>query len=187
MALSSDALDVAIICSSKAQEFKRKDSRFFVFDKAITNSSIIIQKDERNKSIGVSSGRQYEKDMVSQLLGKEYAPFAMETRALTYVMETGKVGGIVIDYFNSLNVPGKRIFPKKAEEFDTYSIIVNKKFYSGPEYQKFKQSYNNIISYLLEDYNMLKVSEKLFGGDYTDERRVREWQKLNIKIHPLKK
>lgn len=185
MALSSDALDIAIICSSKAKEFEGKDSRFEVIGSVITNSSVIIMRDSENKRIGVSSGRQYEKEMISNMLGNDYAPFAMDTRSLPYVMQSGNVGGVVIDYINSINIEGERIYPKKQDSFHSYSIIVRKEFIQNGKFEDFKDKYNKTITYLLEDNNMLREAEALLGGSYTNERRIQEWQKLNIKIPTL--
>lgn len=187
MALSSDAIDIAVLCSSKAAEFNNADSRFVVFPNIISNSSVIIIQNEDIKSIGVSSGRLYEKSMVSQILGEDYLPYAMNTRALAYAMESGSVGGIVMDYLSSVNVSGKRIFPKVGQKFDTYSMIVSKSIIESGKFEKFENSYNETVEYLRQGTNMLKAAEILLGETYTEERRKNEWQMLNVKIQTLEK
>ena len=187
MALSSDALDVAILCSSKAKEFEAADSRFEVIPGIISNSSVIIVKDLSNYRIGVSSGREYEKDMVREMMGDEYKPFAMSTRALAYTMETGSVGGIVIDYISSINVEGTRLYPKLGQSFDTYSMIVSKDFIASGKFDSFANAYNEAVLELRQGDNLLEAAKAQLGGEYTDERRKSEWQMLSIKIQTLER
>lgn len=187
MALSSDAIDIAIICSTKAREFVKADDRFELIPNAISNTSIIIMNNTENKKIGISAGRQYEEKMVEALLTEEYSLFATNTRVLPYALEKAEVGGIVIDYLSSVNLIGERIFPSN-KEFNTYSIIVNKNFKNKIEYKNFVEIYNETVNYLSEDFNMLLKAEEYLGdADYTVERRKREWQMLNLKMQTLEK
>lgn len=186
MALSSDAIDLAILCTSKAKEFVKKDERFEMMNSSFLNTNVVVVRDNKPKKIGVSAGREEEITMVKELLGEECEIVEMSPRVLPYALEKGEVQGIVIDYLKSLDLNGSIIVPKSNKDYNTFSLVVKKEFIKGTEFDKFKIYYNEAVSFFMKDYNLIKTIEKEKGKTYLDERRKEQWQKLKMKIHALK-
>lgn len=186
MALSSDAIDLAILCTSKAKEFVKKDERFEMMNSSFLNTNVVVVRDNKPKKIGVSAGREEEITMVKELLGEECEIVEMSPRVLPYALEKGEVQGIVIDYLKSLDLNGDIILSKNNKDYNTFSLVVKKEFIKGNEFDKFKIYYNEAVSFFMKDYNLIKTIEKEKGKTYLDERRKEQWQKLKMKIQALK-
>lgn len=185
LALSSDAIDLAILCTSKAKEFVKKDERFEMMNSSFLNTNVIVIKDNKPKKIAVSIGREEEITMIRDLLGDECEIVEMSPRVLPYALEKGEVQGIVIDYLKSLDLNGQVIFPKNNKDYNTFSLVGKKEFIKSNEFNKFKVYYNEAVTFFMKDYNLIKTLEKEKGKAYLDERRRAQWQKLKMKIQAL--
>ncbi|MEG0671806.1 ABC transporter substrate-binding (seleno)protein SaoB [Clostridium sp.] len=185
--MSSDAVDLAIICSSKAEDFVENDNRFDIIPNFISNSSIVVSKKENPRVIGVSQNRQYEIDMVKSQFGDNCEVVEIASRALPYALEKGEVDAIVVDYLKSLPIQGYRIFPQQKKDFSTFSIVIRKELKDDKRYKKFITIYNETISDLLREYKFLELISKVRNKEYLDKGRKEEWKKLNLRILTLEK
>lgn len=185
LALSSDAIDLAVICSSKAQEFVQNDERFEIVPDAIINSSVIITKKDNPQTIGVSQNRKFEVDMVKDTFGEECEIKEISTRVLPYALEKGEVDGIVLDYIKSLEIDGKRVFMKEDKNYNTFSLVIKKSIKENKEYKKFIRSFNKVREEIMETDAFIKIISRERNKNYLDDRRRYEWQMLRLQITPL--
>ncbi|MDO7204725.1 hypothetical protein Q5M85_11745 [Paraclostridium bifermentans] len=72
-ALSSEQIDMAIICKEAAKKFVEYDENFEIVDTVVQNSDVFLVKNENIKKVGVTQNRNYQIDLV-----KEYYESAKE-------------------------------------------------------------------------------------------------------------
>lgn len=184
--MSSDIIDVAILCSGKATSFIEEDERFEIAGTVLKNTHVILERNDNVKNVGVSQGRKYEIEMAEDTYGHSINIVPMSTRTLPYAMESGEVDAIVIDYMKASTLNWNMVFPSKNKDYDTFSLVVKKDFKKSKEYKEFRHSYNKVVGYFNENNNFFNEVNNRSNIEKVDERRKQQWLNINMKIQILK-
>lgn len=105
-ALSSEEIDIAIICKDAAKQYVNVNSGFEIVGTVVQNSDIFLLSDNNPEKIGVIQNRDYQSELVKKYYKNvEVAPLL--GTALAYGLESNLVDGVVIDCIKSIGLEGK--------------------------------------------------------------------------------
>jgi len=145
--LSSEVLDLAMICPDAAKKFIEGDSRFEVLGACVKNSDVfILNKHDIPKKIGVTRNKNYQKQMVIDTFDKTCEIIPMAASALPYALERGDVEGIITDLVKGIEISNGRIIRKANNEYITYVFVVRKEFKKRREFKEFIKKYNEAVN-----------------------------------------
>ena len=170
-ALSSDQIDMAIICKEAADKFVKYDKNFEIVNPVVQNSDVFLLKDKNPKKIGYTQNRNYQLDLIKQYY-KEAKSIPFISGGLAYALESNKVDGVIVDAIKSLSLEGTKLSTSINNSYDTYVLVVNKTFKESKSYKKFLKLYNKSVNDLqdktifkneLENYTDIKISDKDLG------------------------
>lgn len=187
-ALSTGALEMAVLCPDAAQRLIEKDTRYEVVGPCMVNSDIVVVRNGREgggKKIAVCQGRDFQKKLVKRLFGEGGTAVPVFSSAIPYAYEKKWVDGVVIDILNGVLLRGEMI-PSFGKDGDlvTYVLVIRKAFKKNPSYLKFMESYENTLDELKHEEVLQKALRQYRQFELTSER-VRLWKKLNVKFtHP---
>lgn len=183
-ALSSEEIDMAIICKEAAKSFIKYDNNFEVICSLVKNSDVFLLKKEKPENIGVAQNRNYQIDLVDEYF-KDSTPVQFISSALAYALENNNVDGVIIDIVRSLSLEGKKYSTTENRDYDTYVLVANKKFKNTSLFNKFVELYNLSIEDLgntktlkreLERYTNRKLTNKDMGD-------IRKWRLEFLQIN----
>lgn len=170
-ALSSDEMDMAIICKDAAEKYVQTEKNFEIVGTVVKNSDIFLVSKENPKVMGTIQNRNYQDNLV-----KEYYPNAkikhLLANALPYSIESDKVEGGVMDVIKSLPIDVDKKSCATKNDFDTYVLVVNKEFKKTKNYEIFKKLYNKSVEDMkdkdklkeaIENYKDIKLEKKDMG------------------------
>lgn len=170
-ALSSNEMDMAIICKDAAEKYVQTEKNFEIVGTVVKNSDVFLLSDENPNVMGTVQNRKYQDELV-----KEYYPNAkvkhLLANALPYSIESNKVDGGVMDVIKSLSIEGNKKSCATNKDFDTYVLVVNKEFKKTDNYEIFKKLYNksvddisdkNKLKKAIENYKNIKLEKKDMG------------------------
>lgn len=184
-ALSSEQIDMAIICKEAAKKFVEYDENFEIVDTVVQNSDVFLVKNENIKKVGVTQNRNYQIDLV-----KEYYESAKEvpfiSGGLAYALESDKVDAIVIDSIKALSLNGKKFSTAINKDYDTYVMVVNKSFKQNKLYTQFIKLYNQSVKEL-NDENLFKKELEKYTDTEISEEVWGEFKKWNLKFLQIQK
>lgn len=167
-ALSSEQIDMAIICKEAAKKFVEYDEKFEILGTVVQNSDVFLVKNENIKKVGVTQNRNYQINLVKEYYkNAEEVPFI--SGGLAYALESDKVDAIVIDSIKSLSLKGKKFSTAVNKNYDTYVMVVNKSFKQSELYDQFIKLYNQSVNELSNENLFKKELEK-----YTDTEMSKE-------------
>lgn len=182
-ALSSDQIDMAIICKEAANSFVKYDENFEIVAPLVKNSDVFLLKKDNPKTIGVTQNRTYQNELVSKYY-KKAKPVPLINNALMYALENNTVEGVAIDVIKSLSLNGKKLSTTSKGEYDTYVLVVNKKFKTTDLYIEFINLYNESVLELENEKTLKKELEV-----YTDKKlsnkemeEIKEWKLKFLQI-----
>lgn len=184
-ALSSEQIDMAIICKEAAKKFVEYDKNFEIVDTVVQNSDVFLVKNENIKKVGVTQNRNYQIDLV-----KEYYESAKEvpfiSGGLAYALESDKVDAIVIDSIKALGLNGKKFSTAINKDYDTYVMVVNKSFKQNKLYNQFIKLYNQSVKEL-NDENLFKKELEKYTDTEISKEVWGEFKKWNLKFLQIQK
>lgn len=184
-ALSSDQIDIAIICKEAAKSFVKYDENFEIISTLVQNSDVFIMKKNNPRSIGVIQNKNYQIDLVNNYYeNTKVVPFI--NSGLAYALEVNKVDGIVIDAIKSLNLVGNKISTSTKKNYDTYVLLVNKEFKKTDLYTDFVYLYNKSVEDL-KNKKVLREELEIYTDRKLSDKDMGEFEKWNLKFLPIEK
>jgi len=158
--LSTELIDVAIMCPTSAENLVKKDKRFDIIGPCILNSDVFVLKDNSSiKSIGVSQNRDHQDKMVTDKFGGSVNINKTLTASLPYAYEKGIVDGILIDFTKAMMINGEKVSSLMDKDNVTYVLVVSKRFEKDKRYDKFMKSFKESV----EELNKFEVlKEELY-------------------------
>ncbi|CAK7017066.1 MAG: hypothetical protein PEPC_00704 [Peptostreptococcus russellii] len=183
-ALSSENIDIAIICKEAADKFMNEENKNFVnLGPLVENSDVILLKNKEVKSLGVIQNRDYQKDIAEKYFhGKEIHPFI--GTGIAYALEANKVDAIVVDAFKAFKLEGEKIPTADKGSYETYVLIANKDFIKTDTYSDFVKLYNRSVEEISKDIGYRKALNSFFNKKISDDewKEVKSWKIKFLKI-----
>lgn len=179
-ALGSDALDIAIVCSSAGDDLLSKSDEFVKVQALVKNADVIVKKKETIEKIGTSQNRIHKNILINKRFpGVKAIP--MLDRSLGFALEKGEVDGVLVDAKKALLLNGdKEETYSIMGDYDSYVMIANKKILSTNEYKKFRDEYNNAVDEINTDKGLESVLKEKFENKVDLERGISEWKKWHV-------
>ena len=182
--LSSENIDIAIICKEAADKFlKEEGSRFENLGPLVENSDVILVKNSPVEKIGVIQNRNYQKELAEKYYpGKETYPFI--GTGIPYALEGNKVDAIVIDAFKAFKLDGEKIPTADKGDYQTYVLVANKDFIKTDTYKEFVNLYNRSVEEINGKEGYKKALEGFFKRKISDNewKEVESWKVKFLKI-----
>lgn len=182
-ALSSDQVDMAIICKEAANKFVEYDKNFEIVSPLVQNSDIFLLKNNKPKKIGVTQNRNYQLDLVKKYY-KEAKPIPFISGGLGYALESNKVEGVVVDAIKGLKLKGKKLSTSSKKDYDTYVLVVNKNFKNSDLYNQFVKLYNKSVKELENEKNFKKELE-IYTDKKLSSKDWGEFKSWKLKFLPI--
>ncbi|HCA5936256.1 TPA: hypothetical protein MXT12_001245 [Clostridioides difficile] len=183
-ALSSEEIDIAIICKDAAKQYVNVNSGFEIVGTVVQNSDIFLLSDNNPEKIGVIQNRDYQSELVKKYYKNvEVAPLLGTT--LAYGLESNLVDGVVIDCIKSIGLEGKRKSTTKLGDYDTYVLVVNKEFKKSKAYSDFITLYNKSVDALKNKATFKKVLKEYRNIRNIDMEEISNWKLKFLKIKAI--
>lgn len=184
-ALSSEQIDMVIICKEATKKFVDYDKNFEIVDDVVQNSYVFLIKNENIKKVGVTQNRNYQIDLVKEYYkNAEEVPFI--SGGLAYALESDKVDAIVIDSIKALSLKGKNFSTATNKDYDTYVMVVNKSFKESKLYNQFIKLYNQSVKEL-NDENLFKKELEKYTDTEISKEDLGEFKKWKLKFLQIQK
>lgn len=182
-AMSTDLLDLAVMCPDAARGLLEKDSRFEILGAFLVNSDIIVLKPGQSpQKIGVTQNRLYQEQIIKERLGPGSSAVPMLSVALPYALEKGAVDGVVVDVLKGLRLEGRK-YTTRTDEGDrvTYVLVARKSFIASPGFQQFIKLFNEAAGELNRQDVLLEEIKSYKKMNITWEE-VKKWSQLGIRF-----
>jgi len=184
-ALSTGALEIAVMCPEAAQRLIDKDSRYEIVGPCAVNSDVVVVRNQNgsgHKKIAVAYRRDFQKSLVERLFGRNATAVPMVSSAIPFAYEKRAVDGVVIDILTGFQLQGKMI-PSFGENGNlvTYVLVVRKTFKENPFFRKFLDSYKDAVDDLSHDEILLTVA-KSYGKREWSEEEVKQWKRMGVRF-----
>lgn len=184
-ALSTDNLDIALICPEAAERLLATDSRYKIIGPFMVNSDILVLRTAGSiKKIGITQNRWYQETLVHKMLGSGIQVHPMLYSALAYAYTDQRLDGVVIDAGKALRVEGKKQSLRYNGDTVTYVLVARKEFIADERFQEFIMLYNQAVEELSNTEKLQEVIEK-YAGYPCNGKEAREWQEMNIRYLSL--
>ncbi|MBW9158783.1 hypothetical protein KTC93_04745 [Clostridium tagluense] len=183
--MSSDVLDLAIVCVNAAEKFIEKDPRFEIVGVCVENSDIFVTKSGVTpKKIGVTQNKKYQEQIVKDRFGNKCEIVPMLGRALPYALENNLVDGVILDVTKGWMLNGVKDKISVNRDYVTYVLLVRNDFKKNPVYKKFITAYKKSVKEL-ESEDVLLEELKGYVNISITERWLSEWRRWNINLVPI--
>ncbi len=183
--MSSDVLDLAIVCIDAAEKFIEKDPRFEIVGVCVENSDIFVTKSGATPNrIGVTQNRKYQEKLVKERFGGKCEVVPMLGHALPYALENNQVDGVILDVTKGWMLNGVKEETRVNRDYSTYVLLVRNDFKKTPVYNKFITEYKNSVKEL-ESQDVLLKELKGYVNSSITERGLDEWRRWNINLVPI--
>jgi ABC-type amino acid transport substrate-binding protein len=183
-ALSSDEIDLAIICKEAAKEFIENDNDFVVVSPVLKNSDIFLINNRNIDKIGVTNKRNYQYDLVRKYYkNAEIVPIT--GTALGYALESKQVDGAVMDIFRALSLEGEKLSTASNGEYESYVLVSSKEFMKSKEYKSFITLYNKAVKELQDEKTFKKELKNYKNIDVTI-KEMEDMKSWKIKFLQIK-
>ncbi|NMS89793.1 hypothetical protein HGQ85_07610 [Clostridioides difficile] len=180
-ALSSEEIDIAIICKDAAKQYVNSTSGFEVVGTVVQNSDIFLLSDNNPKKIGIIQNRNYQSELVKKYYKNvEISPLL--GTALAYGLESNLVDGVVMDCIKSIGLEGTRKSTTELSDYDTYVLVVSKKFKRSNVYSDFIKLYNKSVDALNNKSTFKKALKEYKNIRNIDMEEIRNWKLKFLKI-----
>ncbi len=184
-ALSTDNLDMAVICPDAAERLIEKDSRYGIVGTCRVNSDVLIMGPaNRVKKIGITQNRWYQEILAHEHLGPDIDIYPMLSNALPYSLKDGRIDGAVMDIANALRLEGIKISLRKEKDTVTYVLVVRKDLLQKQMFLDFVNLYNQAVQELQDEESLQRIIEK-YAGYTCNGKEASEWIKMNVQYKPL--
>lgn len=184
-ALSTDNLDMALICPDAAERLLEKDKRYRIIGPFMVNSDILVlRSDSGIKKVGITQNRWYQEILLRKMLGPDVAVHPLLEGALPYAYTDKRVDGIVIDVSKALRLEGTKQSLRHNGDTVTYVLVARQEFISDGRFQEFIKLYNQKIEELSDIEKLQKIIAKYAGYACTG-KEAKEWEEMNIRYLSL--
>ncbi len=183
-ALSSEEIDIAIICKDAAKQYVNKNSGFEIVGTVVQNSDIFLLSDNNPKKMGVTQNRDYQSELVKKYY-KNVEIASLLGTALAYGLESNLVDGVVIDCIKSIGLEGKRKSTTELGDYDTYVLVVSKEFKKSKEYSDFIKLYNKSVDDLNNKATFKKALKEYKNIRNIDMEEINNWKLKFLKIKAI--
>lgn len=183
--MSSEVLDLAIVCADAARKFVENDPRFEIVGVCVKNSDIFVLKNRVTpKKIGVTQNRKYQEEIVRERFGEECEIVPMLGTSLPYALENDLVDGIMVDVTKGWILNGEKEKTSVNREYVTYVLLVRTDFKKNPIYKKFINVYKKSVNEL-ESADVLLEELKSYVNNSITEGGIDKWHRWNINLVPI--
>ncbi|NLI11788.1 MAG: hypothetical protein GX425_04000 [Peptococcaceae bacterium] len=181
-ALSSDLLDLAVMCPDAAASLLEKDGRFEIVSPCLVNSDIVVVRPGVvPQKIGVAQNRSHQEQIAAGVFGPDVATAPMLPAAIPYAYEKNAVDGVVVDALRGFTMAGEKIpAPAVPDGHITYVLVVNKSFKKDPRYHEFISLFQVSVEELNKPDALLEEIMKYKNIEFTREE-VEQWNRLGIR------
>ncbi|PKM78272.1 MAG: hypothetical protein CVU90_03145 [Firmicutes bacterium HGW-Firmicutes-15] len=184
-ALSTDNLDMAVICPDAAERLIEKDSRYYILGPCRVNSDILISgPSSRVNKIGITQNRWYQETLAHEHLGPDIDVYPMLGNALPFAIQNGRIDGAIMDIANALRLEGKITSLSRGKDHITYVLVVRKDILHEPIFYEFVNLYNQAVQELQDEQSLQIIIEK-YAGYSCNGKEASEWIKMNVQYKPL--
>lgn len=177
-ALSSEALDAALMCPDAARRLVEKDDRFMIVGPCLANSDVVLVKGSAVPAqVAVTQNRGYQVDVVAARFGPTTTATPMVTSAIPYAYERGIVGGAVLDVLKARSLTGTWLPSTNADGTDrvTYVLVVSKTFRASERYSEFIAAFERSIAELNDAATLSKAIGSYKGSPLT-RKEAEQWK-----------
>lgn len=183
-ALSSENIDIAIVCKEAADNFIKEESNKFVnLGPLVENSDVVLVKNKPVKTLGVIQNRNYQKYIAQKYFpDKKTYPFI--GTGIAYALESDKVDAIVVDAFKAFKLKGEKIPTADKGDYETYVLIANKDFIKTDTYKEFVNLYNRSVEEISSERGYKKALKNFFKKEISDNewKEIESWKIRFLKI-----
>ncbi|MDD2554557.1 MAG: ABC transporter substrate-binding (seleno)protein SaoB [Desulfotomaculaceae bacterium] len=181
-ALSSDLLDLAVMCPDAAASLLEKDGRFEIVSPCLVNSDIVVVRPGlAPQKIGVAQNRSHQEQIAASVFGPDVATAPMLPVSIPYAYEKNAVDGVVVDALRGFTMTGDKIpVPTGTAGHITYVLVVSKSFKEDPRYSEFVRLFRTSVEELNKPDVLIEEIRKYKNIDLTREE-VEQWNRLGIR------
>ncbi len=176
-ALSSDLLDMSIMCVSAASAFVESNPSFVIFSPVAMNTDVFLVKADPLSNIGMTQNRAYQKELINKRFGETVNIVPMVSQGLPYALEKKELQAAVIDVTKAMLLDGD-ISPANVNgDYISYVLVVNKEFLKKEVFKKYVAEFNEATDALMG--NQLIYDQQLaeyLGNVKFDEGVHRKWK-----------
>jgi len=182
-AMSTDLLDLAVMCPDAARALLAKDNRFKIVGPFLVNSDIIVLTPGKDpKKIGITQNRLYQEQIIEEKFGPECSAVQMLSAALPYALEKNAVDGVVVDVLKGLMLKGDKLSTLAAGgDRVTYVLVARQSFMENPAFKRFIDLFNQAAGELNRPDILGEEIISYSKMDITREE-VKKWSQLGIKF-----
>lgn len=181
-ALSTDALDMAVMCPDSAQGLIEKNPRFRVIGPCVLNSDVLVVRPGVDAAkIGITQKRHYQEKLVEERFRGACTICPMLSAGLPYAYVRSIVDGIVVDVLKAFSVDGKRLSAREGKDLVTYVLVLRKGFENSPVYKRFMAAWA-VALIELGDVAALKGEIEAYKGVRWTDRELEEWKRLGVRF-----
>ncbi|WZL73268.1 ABC transporter substrate-binding (seleno)protein SaoB [Clostridiaceae bacterium 35-E11] len=174
--MSSDILDMAIVCVDAAEEFVKNVEGFEIYSPCVQNSDLFVLQGGNPKKIGITQNRKYQGKLVKDYFGEDVKIVPMIHQALPYSLEKGQLDGIVIDVTKAIHLKGDKYPTMMGDDYTTYVLIVNQEFKKTKAFKDFIRLYNQSVQKLNGDEKKLKKHFQYYTKSVSQEGGLEKWK-----------
>ncbi|MGI6487902.1 MAG: ABC transporter substrate-binding protein [Syntrophomonadaceae bacterium] len=183
-ALSTERLDIAVLCPDAAARLIEKDQRYSVWGPCMVNSDILLGPGTRFGKIGITQHRWYIGDVINRVFGGKVEGVSMLANALPYALAEGKVDAVVIDVSKALRLDWPRQVLQEGSDTVSYVLVLRKDLEEDDRFTSFLQEYNQQV-HKLEDQDYLQRFIEKYAGYTCGGKEAQEWNRMNVRYLPL--
>ncbi len=182
-AMSSESVDMALMCPDAAAALLEKDARFETAGPALYNAEVLVSRPGvRAVSAGVAQGRDRQAALIAQALGKDAVVDFMLPASLPYAYEKNVVDAVAVDFFTALLMRGDMASLAGADGDNlSYVLVVKKSLRDSPEFPRIIEAFRAAAN-MLDAPDGLRRAALEHKNISLSENEVRLWRKMRIRF-----
>jgi hypothetical protein len=178
--MTSDLIDMSIICVSAAKSFTENNPSFIVYAPIAMNTDVFFVKEDNPILFGITQNRSYQETLVRENYGSEVKLMPMIGPAIPYALEKNELQAAVVDVTKAMQLNGSIISSAINKDTVTYVLIVNKTFVQTQEFKDFVTRFNNATEMLKEDEELYNAHLAEYVGVENIEKGVHKKWKVKL-------
>jgi len=184
-ALSTDNLDMSVICPDAARRLLEKDERYVILGPCMINSDILVLHNESSvKRVGITQNRDYQAELIRQCMDNNVEVCPMLSYALPYAYHEEKIDGVVVDVSAALRMEGRKEALRQGRDTVTYVLVVRKDYLQDASFRDFVNHYNQMLTELENEEQLQRIVNKYAGYTCTG-KEASEWKRMNVRYQLL--